>query len=320
MQKCDAAECSKRAVDGPDAPDPRPCGRSGFPNPRRHALRRHTGGAVYLHAAELTLKHPASGEELTFPAPIGTDWMEPLHPAPSSFCSWPRSRSPALPGPPRGADRHRKTPMPFGLSMAQAMAGPAGMSIDWGISCFRRARARSRRRSARSWSDWPSAFSARGAYHKILTRQVRPRGPAEASPQLVLGEAAPERFTIRENGLQFRAELRGRLLRRSVPRPARQPPAPAHPPCCRGLPPAPSGHWRSAMGDAQHLRLHLRVLGLRGERPARGRPALTSRSDSSTGANATSLLNQLDPAEHEFLYGDAFDWLRRLAKKRRPST
>jgi 23S rRNA (cytosine1962-C5)-methyltransferase len=28
-------------------------------------------------------------------------------------------------------------------------------------------------------------------------------------------------------------------------------------------------------------------------------------------------LNRLDPAAHEFIYGDAFDWLRRLAKKQR---
>jgi 23S rRNA (cytosine1962-C5)-methyltransferase len=29
------------------------------------------------------------------------------------------------------------------------------------------------------------------------------------------------------------------------------------------------------------------------------------------------LLNGLDPAAHDFIYGDAFDWLRRLAKKGR---
>jgi 23S rRNA (cytosine1962-C5)-methyltransferase len=29
------------------------------------------------------------------------------------------------------------------------------------------------------------------------------------------------------------------------------------------------------------------------------------------------ILNGLDPAEHDFIYGDAFDWLRRLAKKGR---
>ncbi|HKS36428.1 MAG TPA: class I SAM-dependent methyltransferase, partial [Verrucomicrobiae bacterium] len=29
------------------------------------------------------------------------------------------------------------------------------------------------------------------------------------------------------------------------------------------------------------------------------------------------VLNGLDPARHEFIYGDAFDWMRRLAKKQR---
>ena len=29
------------------------------------------------------------------------------------------------------------------------------------------------------------------------------------------------------------------------------------------------------------------------------------------------MLNQLDPTAHDFIYGDAFDWLRRLAKKGR---
>jgi 23S rRNA (cytosine1962-C5)-methyltransferase len=28
-------------------------------------------------------------------------------------------------------------------------------------------------------------------------------------------------------------------------------------------------------------------------------------------------LNRLDPAQHDFIFGDAFDWLRRLARKRR---
>ncbi len=29
------------------------------------------------------------------------------------------------------------------------------------------------------------------------------------------------------------------------------------------------------------------------------------------------MLNGLDPAQHDFIYGDTFDWLRRLAKKGR---
>ena len=46
-------------------------------------------------------------------------------------------------------------------------------------------------------------FSSRGAYHKILSRQVRRSTTTEASPQLVLGEAAPERFEILENGVRY---------------------------------------------------------------------------------------------------------------------
>ncbi len=45
--------------------------------------------------------------------------------------------------------------------------------------------------------------SLRGVYHKILTRHVRQTSAVETSPQLVLGEAAPERFIVRENSVRF---------------------------------------------------------------------------------------------------------------------
>ena len=68
------------------------------------------------------------------------------------------------------------------------------------------------------------------------------------------------------------------------------------------------------MESPQRLRLHLRVLGLRRQgRRAHHQPRPLEAI--SNGASATSLLNQLDPAEHDFIYGDVFDWLRRLAKK-----
>ena len=51
--------------------------------------------------------------------------------------------------------------------------------------------------------DATSDRGLRGAYHKILSRQVRGASTTEASPQQVFGETAPERFTIRENGVQF---------------------------------------------------------------------------------------------------------------------
>ena len=94
---------------------------------------------------------------------------------------------------------------------------------------------------------------------------MRRTGRAEASPQLVLGEAAPERFTIRENGVQFELSFgegysvglfldqrdnRRRLLTRHV---------------ASDFPLLQFGDRRSAMGTPQHLRLYLRLFAVRGE-------------------------------------------------------
>jgi 23S rRNA (cytosine1962-C5)-methyltransferase len=51
-------------------------------------------------------------------------------------------------------------------------------------------------------------FGSRGAYHKILSRAVRRKGAAEASPQLCFGEAAPGRFEILENGVRYELSFR----------------------------------------------------------------------------------------------------------------
>ena len=55
---------------------------------------------------------------------------------------------------------------------------------------------------SRQLAQFAEALSAHGVYHKMITRQVGRASRSEASPQLVLGEAAPERFTVRENGLR----------------------------------------------------------------------------------------------------------------------
>lgn len=70
------------------------------------------------------------------------------------------------------------------------------------------------------------------------------------------------------------------------------------------------------MGAAQPLCLHVRLFGVRGEgRSADHQPrplAALARLGKRNFA-----LNQLEPDRHEFIYGEAFDWLRRLAKKGR---
>ncbi len=155
-------------------------------------------------------------------------------------------------------------------------------------------------------------FLARGAYHKILSRQVRRSTTAEASPQLVFGEAAPERFEILENGVRYEMSFnegysvglfldqrdnRRRFLTGHIAADFPQPSTP----------------------NFQLLNCFAYTCGF-------------SVCAAQAGARTTSLdlskkylewgkrnfvLNGLDPAAHDFIYGDAFDWLRRLAKKGR---
>jgi 23S rRNA (cytosine1962-C5)-methyltransferase len=164
------------------------------------------------------------------------------------------------------------------------------------------------------------AFAAHGAYHKILTRQVRRTARADASPQLVLGEAAPERFIVRENGVQFELSFkegysvglfldqrdnRRRLLTGHVG---------AGFPLIQSTPGFGSGGRPWEVLNAFAYTCGFSVCGAK------------------AGARTTSLdlsnkwlewgkrnfaLNHLNPAGHEFLYGDALDWLRRLGKKQR---
>jgi len=155
---------------------------------------------------------------------------------------------------------------------------------------------------------------ARGAYHKILSRQVRRSTATEVSPQRVLGEAAPATFEVLENGVRYEMSFgegysvglfldqrdnRRRLL---------------------------TGHIATDFSCPALRAPHSELLNVF---------AYTcgfSVCAAKAGARTTSLdlskkylewgkrnfaLNGLDPAAHDFIYGDAFDWLRRLAKKSR---
>ena len=279
---------------------------SGTPAPR-----------VYLHAAELTLKHPASGEALTFRAPTGPDW-------PGTQASGPAE---VLEG-----RRREVGPLPC-LALREALLEPEltnayrlihGASDGWPGWYVERLEDFLLSQSAQPVSQeereelerLARVLSARGAYHKVLTRQVRRTPQAQASPHLSLGEAAPERFTVRENGMQFELSFREgysvglfldqrdnrrRLLTRCV--------ASDFP-----LLPATTGNGPWAMLNTFAYTCGFSVCAAK------------------AGARTTSLdlskrwldwgkrnfqLNQLDPTGHDFLYGDAFEWLRRLTRKQR---
>ena len=304
---------------------------------------------IYLHAAELTVKHPASGEELTFRAPTGQDWAGILLPGHPEHGRDAFHRGPIPHKEGRGGTRpyhvgsevhgegsegreQSAGPLPC-LALREALIEPDstnayrlinGASDAWPGWYVERLGDYLLSQSAHALSPGQreelghlaNLFSARGVYHKILTRQVCRAARAEASPQLVLGEAAPERFMVLENGLQYELSFtegystglfldqrdnRRRLLTRRV--------ASDFP-----LLPAATGNEEWELLNTFAYTCGFSVCAAK------------------AGAQTTSLdlsrrwldwgkrnfaLNQLEPDRHEFIYGEAFDWLRRLAKKGR---
>jgi 23S rRNA (cytosine1962-C5)-methyltransferase len=253
------------------------------------------GGApwprVCLHAAELVLEHPASGETLTFRAApdfaadarlalrsavvdvAETDAFRLIHGASDGWPGW-------------YVDRLGE----FLLSQSEhELTEPQRKHLQ-------------------------KPGNATGVYHKRLNRQIRRASLNDASPRLVSGAAAPERFVIRENGLRFELSFH-------------------------------EGYSVGLFLDQRDNRRRFLVNHVAAGFPlfeggAAGREVLNtfaytcgfSVGAARAGARTTSLdlskkylewgrrnftLNGLDAAAHDFIYGDTFDWLRRLAKKRR---
>jgi len=151
----------------------------------------------------------------------------------------------------------------------------------------------------------------RGAYHKQLDRRVRESSVDQASPQHVLGDEAPARFLVRENGVDYELSFeegysvglfldqrdnRRRLLTGHV-----------------------AADFPVALAGTEMLNVFAYTCAF-------------SVCAARAGARTTSLdlskkylawgarnfeINGLDPAAHDFIFGDAFDWLRRLTKKGR---
>ncbi len=278
---------------------------------RTHQIRVHAaenrfpilGDALYggspfqrvcLHAAEIKFKHPATGEEITFSSPVdfasdsremlrsalidadATNAFRMLHGASDGWPGWYVERL--------GDFLLSQGDVPLTKPQQERLAkmGP-------GI---------------------------RGVYHKILSRHVRGASTAEASPQLVSGEAAPERFTIRENGIQFELSFnegysvglfldqrdnRRRLLAGHV------------------VADFPLLNTEHGTRNTELLNVFAYTCGF-SVCAAKGGMRTTSLDLSKKyleWGRRNFALNGLDPAEHDFIFGDAFDWMRRLAKKGR---
>lgn len=155
-------------------------------------------------------------------------------------------------------------------------------------------------------------------YQKILSRYVRGATPVDTSPQLVCGPAASERFVICENGVKFELSFKegysvGLFLDQRDNR-------------RRFLTGHIAADFEFPIPDRQISNGKLEILNTFAYTCGFSVCAALG------GARTTSLdlskkylewgkrnfaLNGLDPAQHDFIYGDTFDWLRRLAKKGR---
>jgi len=154
-------------------------------------------------------------------------------------------------------------------------------------------------------------WGLKGHYHKRLDRRVRQSTPEEASPAWLAGGRAPQRFEILENGARFEMSFE-------------------------------EGYSTGLFLDQRDNRRRLLrgALGAGGRFPASGIEVLNtfaytcgfSVAAAKAGARVTSLdlsrkyldwgrrnleINGLAPAEHDFIFGDTFEWLGRLARKGR---
>lgn len=149
-------------------------------------------------------------------------------------------------------------------------------------------------------------------YHKLLTKNIN--AAQDAQPQHLSGPAAPEPFTILENGVRYEISFQQGY---SV-----------------GLFLDQRENRRRLLHNYVGPKFHLFDQGLRG-REVLNTFAYTcgfSLCAALAGARSTSLdlskkylewgkrnfhWNNIDPAAHDFIFGDLFDWAPRLVKKGR---
>ena len=271
---------------------------------------------VFLHAGEIAFTHPATKELVKFFAPVNFD-VEPRL---------------AL----RSAVIEPDATNAFRVVHGASDSWPGWFVEKLGDFLLSQSESPLSAKQNEELSWFVKKFSSRGVYHKILSRQVRRSTPTEASPQLVpssgvsaerrslenvdesgfLPKAVTTAFEILENGVRYEMSFnegysvglfldqrdnRRRLLTNHIA--------------------ADFPLFKSEIGNrkSEILNCFAYTCGF-------------SVCAAKAGAHTTSLdlskkylewgkrnfaLNGLDPAAHDFIYGDTFDWLRRLAKKGR---
>ncbi|MCU0783887.1 MAG: class I SAM-dependent methyltransferase [Verrucomicrobia bacterium] len=266
---------------------------------------------VCLHAAEINFKHPATNEVVTFTAladfetdarltlraviiePEATDSFRLVHGASDGWTGWYVERL---------GD--------FLLSQSEAELTDA---------------------QHQRLATMPAA---KAGYHKFLNRQVRKTDTVQASPKLASGKAAPERFTIRENGVKFELSFgegysvglfldqrdnRRRLLTGNIAAdfPLRVGQASRLSPSSPESVPEKPRDRRDACPTVLNTFAYTCSFSVCAALGGARTTSVDLSKKYLEWGKRNFALNGLDSAKHDFIYGDTFDWLKRLAKKQR---
>ena len=289
---------------------------SGFPILGDTLYGGTASSRAFLHATEIAFTHPATNKPVKFFAPVNFD-IEPRLDLRSAIIDPDVTNA-------------------FRVIHGASDGWPGWFVEKLGDFLLSQSEAPLSVRQNEELSRLAKIFSSRGVYHKILSCQVRRSTMTEASPQLIFGEAAPERFEILENGVRYEMSFkegysvglfldqrdnRRRLLTGHI---------------AVDFPLMSEGRVTRVPAQPTH-----NGLGTRGTRPSEANYEILncfaytcgfSVCAAKAGARTTNLdlskkylewgkrnfaLNGFDPAAHDFIYGDTFDWLRRLAKKGR---
>ena len=253
---------------------------------------------VFLHATEIAFAHPATNAPMKFFAPVNFDAESRL----------------AL----RSAVIESDATNAFRVIHGASDGWPGWFVEKLGDFLLSQSESPLSAKQNEELSRLARNFSSRGAYLKTLSRQVQRSTTTEASPRLVLSEAAPERFEILENGIRYEMSLKegysvGLFLDQRDNRRR----------FLTGYIAAdfPLSDSRFTIHDSRLEVLNCFAYTCAFSVCAARAGARTTSLDLSKKylewGRRNFVLNGLDPAAHDFIYGDAFDWLRRLAKKGR---
>jgi 23S rRNA (cytosine1962-C5)-methyltransferase len=246
-----------------------------------------------LHAQELTFKHPATGAEMTFHSPADFE------------------ANPALLL--RAAVVEREKTDAFRLVHGAGDGWPAWYVDRLGEFLLSQAASWPSAEQQRLLAQYRSQFSLAGVYHKMLSCRPRETSIEAASPKWLCGEIAPEQFHVRENGLRFELSFgegyssglfldqrdnRRRFLANYI---------------ARDFPLFESAGSQEVLNTFAYTCSFSVCAAKAG---ARVTSLDLSRKYLDWGKR-NFLSNGLDPAQHDFIFGDVFDWLRRLRRKGR---